>query len=458
VLFLCLNTEDSTGAHISTAQAEYFKDVLKKNADARWTVVLMHRPLWDYGNKAGYEKIEKLLAGRPYTLFSGHHHNYLYDEKNNNKHFVLAVTGGGSEMRGAEFGEFNHIVWVTMTNDGPLIANLDLDGIRDEKVVVKEDYPMIQQLSLGTWMKVIPAVSESSLLSKVAAKIIFTNRADKPLHVSGKIPPQQGIRFLPDKIDQLIAPNSTENIDLVLECIDKPIDLKNLSPITIELNAESKSAKGTKLSLAGKANLLLDWEHFYTNAGKKIALDGVLDDWNESSFNNVKHPQYIKEDWDWHGEKDGWFRFAVSRDDVNLYLALEAVDEKLLLEKENLVKNQDKFIINFGTKNSSDLKELIVSPINGTSNTLIFTKNMNSPNIKYASHVTNDRMAIELAIPLTELNLQKDEADSFRFNAAYMDHDNRNNTKPSVLWWRPEWNSPSGYEESGTFIFSERIK
>lgn len=41
-------------------------------------------------------------------------------------------------MRGIPFGEFDHIVWVTMTDKDPIIANLLLDGIFDENVKIAE--------------------------------------------------------------------------------------------------------------------------------------------------------------------------------------------------------------------------------------------------------------------------------------------------------------------------------
>ena len=32
---------------------------------------------------------------------------------------------GSSRMRGVPYGEFDHIVWVTMKKDGPLLANIN---------------------------------------------------------------------------------------------------------------------------------------------------------------------------------------------------------------------------------------------------------------------------------------------------------------------------------------------
>ena len=35
-------------------------------------------------------------------------------------------------MRGVEYGEFDHVTWITMKKDGPVLANLLLDGILKE--------------------------------------------------------------------------------------------------------------------------------------------------------------------------------------------------------------------------------------------------------------------------------------------------------------------------------------
>jgi hypothetical protein len=49
-------------------------------------------------------------------------------------YYQLATTGGASRMRGIKYGEFDHLVWVTMKKDGPLLANLTLDGIYTENM------------------------------------------------------------------------------------------------------------------------------------------------------------------------------------------------------------------------------------------------------------------------------------------------------------------------------------
>jgi 3',5'-cyclic AMP phosphodiesterase CpdA len=136
VLFLCLNTQDKGHSSIGEEQIDYFRKAIEKNPDVRWIFVFMHRPVWQGENneEEGYERIEEVLIGKNYTVFSGHHHTYSGTIKNGNKHFVLGSTGAGSDLRGVKFGEFDHITLVTLNKMGPPeILNLKLDGmIKDD--------------------------------------------------------------------------------------------------------------------------------------------------------------------------------------------------------------------------------------------------------------------------------------------------------------------------------------
>ncbi|MDQ3814482.1 MAG: metallophosphoesterase, partial [Armatimonadota bacterium] len=136
VLFLCVNSEDQRPANISDEQIKYMAAALEANENVRWTLVFFHQPLWTYIERAeaaratnpkappppqnGWRKMEALLQDRPYTVFVGHNHNYLKFERNDRRYIILATTGGATALRGPVFGEFDHVAWVTMTDDGPL--------------------------------------------------------------------------------------------------------------------------------------------------------------------------------------------------------------------------------------------------------------------------------------------------------------------------------------------------
>ena len=138
VLFLVVCTEDSPKNPISDEQVAYVRRALQANKDVRWTILFMHQPLFLPGRKGkanpGWVKIEEMLKRRPHTVFAGHLHHYAKRRKYGRSYIHLATTGGASKLRGLGAGEFDHIVWVTMTDKGPRIANLMLDGIHDENI------------------------------------------------------------------------------------------------------------------------------------------------------------------------------------------------------------------------------------------------------------------------------------------------------------------------------------
>ncbi|EDM25401.1 probable beta-galactosidase [Lentisphaera araneosa HTCC2155] len=152
VLFMCMNAQDdaSFAAIIKKDQQEWAKKVLADHPDVRWTFVFIHQPVWKYDEgtpldeggwskepqETGWAVIEEALKGRKHTAFAGHVHQYIRykQEAPQTNYYSLATTGGGSRYRGADFGEFDHAMWVTMTDDGPKLANLVIDGIIPEDV------------------------------------------------------------------------------------------------------------------------------------------------------------------------------------------------------------------------------------------------------------------------------------------------------------------------------------
>jgi hypothetical protein len=138
VLFLIVSTEDEDeSACISSTQIAYVQKTIKDNKDVRWIFVFMHKPLFieKFGYlDQGWAQIEEALSGRPHTVFAGHWHNYGNLTKYGQNYIHLATTGGGSKLRGVDAGEFDHIVWVTMTKEGPIIANLMQECIYDKNI------------------------------------------------------------------------------------------------------------------------------------------------------------------------------------------------------------------------------------------------------------------------------------------------------------------------------------
>jgi 3',5'-cyclic AMP phosphodiesterase CpdA len=138
VLFLCLNTQDGSSRWIDDGQMRYFRKVLRENSDVHWTLVFMHQPMWFSESSENWQQFELLLEDRPYTVFAGHVHVYIKSVREDQRYYLLSTTGGagkgeGGQPAGLAECQFDHIVWVTMTDDGPVVANLLLEGILDDQ-------------------------------------------------------------------------------------------------------------------------------------------------------------------------------------------------------------------------------------------------------------------------------------------------------------------------------------
>lgn len=114
---------------ISNDQFNYFKDVLEKTPQVKWTFVLMHKPLWRREDDKGLSKLETLLTERPYTVINGHLHSFSHQLRNKRDYIILGTTGGAQSEQDSM--AFDHISLVRMAKK-PVITHLKMEGILDE--------------------------------------------------------------------------------------------------------------------------------------------------------------------------------------------------------------------------------------------------------------------------------------------------------------------------------------
>jgi hypothetical protein len=112
------------------AQIAFLKDALAQNDDVRWTFLFLHEPAWENPSKS-FKEIQRLLQNRSHTFFAGHLHYYDYDEIDGREYITMGPAGASFHYDGP--GNVDHIAWVTMTDDGPQIANIALKGLFDRK-------------------------------------------------------------------------------------------------------------------------------------------------------------------------------------------------------------------------------------------------------------------------------------------------------------------------------------
>jgi len=460
VLFLVLNTEDPAPAAISPDQTTYILNTLNKYKRVYWTLVFMHEPLWHYGDIEGYIPIAEVLKDRPHTIFSGHYHHYLYSTIDGSDNFILATSGGVSDLRGHSFGEFDHFAWVTMTSQGPQIANLDIKGILPANIVNDSTFTMVQTLRNGNWVQIEPAVNSTTELSEISTTIHFTNPANYPLQVRAQLPTDTERRYTPSQINLILPAGSSQEVPLSLS-LSKPKLINNMDPLFLDFNAAYLYKQDSSLSSPQKREFILDWQHICPKALTIGDIDGKIDDWDSSLFIDCRHPQQIMEDWDWQGAQDGWFKFATVHDQNNIYIALEFFDDRTLVYPGDATAKQDKIDFEFDPDPESHILQHTntavtdnqVLNIHLSASPEISKPVINITEVRAALAITPDKNIIaELAVPLQLLFKEKKTTwSSFRLNIGITDHDNPHSTKPSILWWRPKWGSSGDYPHSGTF-------
>ena len=208
VLFLALDSTGEKGDIIPDAQVALMKKALDKYPDARWTFVFLHHPLWLNPAPSGFAKIEKLLDGRRHTVIAGHFHRYLYEWRNNTNYYVLASTGGGSKLRGPRYGEFDHVTLVTVTEEGPVMANLTLDGILPHNVTTRDDYDLTESLAQSSDLPYFVLTDGEDAVSAGTVYLTFWNPAARELQVKAKFQHGHEVRMDPSQIAMTIPARS----------------------------------------------------------------------------------------------------------------------------------------------------------------------------------------------------------------------------------------------------------
>ncbi|NND33479.1 MAG: hypothetical protein HKN76_12885 [Saprospiraceae bacterium] len=330
VLFLCLNSEDQyRGAGrgtISKPQFDYIEETLNEHEDAKYTFVFLHQPLWIQDDPKYWPQVEALLSERSHTVFAGHYHHYVKRERNRGKYVMLATTGGGSRLRGEDFGEFDHVVWVTMTSVGPVVANLWLQGIWDENVATEASETFINALLSSRVVEIAPQFEVPADLDHTF-QIKLTNPFDIPLSVRV----EEGFGWdqwvTVDSHQIELAPNSVAWIDGSFHARRTGISLEKMrsTPVTFFVSAVLND--GNLLEIPIRVNLKPLQKTYLITTDKEPLIDGVLDEWDL--------PQ------DYITFADNKFRFSVTHDESYLFLAAEITDDTLVIDTSTSISRQD---------------------------------------------------------------------------------------------------------------------
>jgi len=256
VLFLALDTTGEMGHTVSDHQVETMRKALEKHSKARWTFVFMHHPLWLYEHPGGFAKIEKLLQGRKYTVIAGHTHHYLHERRNNTNYYILGTTGGGSLLRGVRFGEFDHVSLITMTDEGPVMANLRLEGILPHDVTTRDDYEKTHALIAATRMPYTLLTDGEEAVQAATLYLRFRNPSENKLQVKAQFMHGHQVHIEPQTLDMTLEGKEEKIVHVEIRSTE-PISTKNPALLRLDWSMGYKFEKEEDLFLSGTRNIPL---------------------------------------------------------------------------------------------------------------------------------------------------------------------------------------------------------
>ncbi|MEW6750355.1 MAG: metallophosphoesterase [Candidatus Latescibacterota bacterium] len=466
VLFLCLDSEDPPPTHISAEQIEYVRQALEGNSGVRWTLVFLHKPLWTYpeDTDTGWQQVEALLKGRQHTVFAGHYHTYTKHERNDSRYFVLATTGGASSLQGPVYGQFDHVVWVTMTEGGPRVANLMLEGIWDEDIRTARVAAIVDAVLMGGVVAPAPVFVERGEFRGGTSRVRLTNDADVPMKLRGHFSPHGELEVSPAELEVLVSPNSVELVDVGLQPRRGKAKVDGLAPVTLSWQLTFQVEEGRPIELDGTAQVVVD-RQLRCRAGESKRVDGDLAEWKDLPF-VCRQPAQVRVAPDsWKGADDGSFRFGVEYDETHLYVAVEVTDELVVSDPEHLPWQQDGVELRVDARPDPDRSNgrgmgdndafllVAASPGSTPAETVLYQPEVLARDGVGAVCVRRPGgYVLEMGVPRAYLDGKQGRAWSeLRLNVSVDDVDEPNGAL-AQLCWRPDWRTPENYPASGTFV------
>ena len=456
VLFLCLNSQDLSGAGTGEAQTAYIRKALGANPHVRWTLLFLHQPLWMNPGLKAWGEIEAMLEDRPYTVFAGHRHTYYKTVRKGRDHIMLATTGAGSQLRGPLFGEFDQIAWVSMTEDGPRVANLRVDGILGQEVRTPSTEDRFGAFSRGTAVKLLPLVFTTPSFVGGITQLMLKNDAELAMNYQAFFEPHAQLRLEPNRLNIMLPPKSERALEVKVGS-GEPLLAENLTPPSMHWAAYYELPGEGPATFDGTSRLIIERRPYECpRRTGPVVLDGRLDEWPVLPF-------FVRDAIDlsglanhrWTGPEDLSFRFGTAYDDENLYIAVDVTDDHGVFDQHLKHWEQDGLEVWIDAAPSAgrrvgNVLYLGFTPGDTAEPAYIDERERLSPGVRIASRRHASGHSTEIAVPATLLGQGPDKTwREFRLNVGAIDRDP--NEWALRIRWRPQWGTANDFAGSGTF-------
>ncbi len=490
VLFLALNSElfgmvhdpktQLPGPWKQAEQLAWIEKTLRENAGVRWTFVFVHQPLWDVPKiplpgqvtapqvNPDWLRVEQWLGERPYTVFAGHYHRYTEHVRNDRQFITLATTGGGSDLRGTAFGEFDHVARVAMTDAGPVIANLRLDGILPSDVVTAAQRARVLALPRAIVQERL--TGEGDAFRSGVARFSVANDGDAPLSVTGRALGSPQLDAGDVTLRASVEPGGVANLELPIRA-RTPVAYEAVEPAHVAWTLATTGPNGAPLSIETESIVLPEKPFALQRARGPVVADADLGDWAPLAF-QVRTPGERDGHGDWSGAADASFAFDAREEGGAVHFAVQVRDDDVVSTPKRTLREQDHVVINVDARAAAErdrnvdyiaarvtgeLRKQITAFCGVQQNPVadpilaLFAPTAGKPQIACAARATSEGYTVELSVPAQLLDdARGGRWDALRVNVAVTDFDGEA-ANHTVVSWRPSRFGPNAVAGSGTF-------
>ena len=430
-------------------QMAFIKSVLAQHPDPRWTIVLVHQPLWNYPSvNKDWLEVEALLGERDYTVFAGHFHQYSRVTRNNRNFITLATTGGGSGLRGTAFGEFDHVAWVTMRDDGPRIANVLLDGIHDEDVSNPELLSGLTEVANAIEMEAL--ISTDNLFNEASQRVTITNPTESTLTIASSVARQTNFNI--EGLMPLSVP-AGESVELFLQLsTDEPVPYHSLTTASVEWIITG--IVGERPVQFPVLTPVLPLSKYAIGTIDGVEVDGDLSEWGPLTYNAARQGDVASPELK---PNDVSFQFDVREGPEHLYIGVNVIDDDVSAQVDLIPRAQDSISFSIDPRDpperdasmgagqavrsgevAAQIATIVSTGAHAKDKLLSFVDDTNAnTQVSFAS--TDTGYAAELAVPLAYIASKAPNGDDWqeaRISLSVYDLDSDAHAA-DVLHWQP---------------------
>ena len=358
VLFLVLNSElfgmvrdmrtPVPGPWTQAEQMAFIAETLQRFPDPRWTIVIIHQPRWDYADapQDDWRKVESMLGQRDYTVFAGHSHRYVKIVRQDRRYITLATTGGNSRLRGLMHGEFDHVALVSMTDAGPRIANLTLDGIQDENVTTAASRGAVRELRSA--VRSVPVFGSGRRFEAGTVAFNVANTTHEDMTVAFNVDPGPDLVYAAQPQPFTVAPGQTERVEIALAASEA------LGHLPYHAIAPGRAVWSLATDVGGepflfeKTTALLPVAPLPMPSGMAPSVDGDLTDWPALPYAVHRQGDVATAR---TAQTDISFSFGVREAEGDVYFAVQVVDDDIVASSALGPREQDGLLLVVDARN-----------------------------------------------------------------------------------------------------------